>query len=263
MRENIGFRLFKKGQTSAASVLSLPNLGNNSNQVNFVELAYPPTDILPFLPTPSTQTDEDLDEEDALKILQRAHPDLPWKRLTRYSVEHADVIICVEHCCDCHLHNDQSLRHNVSKYVQTANAVIFSLIRAMINAKLAIRLYAMRAKPMNIQRLGAFEVTIALRMNLPDLALDIPIITQPPPKKENSNSARKEFDLFGAEGGSNVMSPPPSGGRQTMIGGLGGGIRGIPQVEKKEPEPIITYQRQKGQVKWVTHRLFSKLETKR
>lgn len=226
---------------SLASVFNIAPtslLGNN-----LIELAFPPANILPFLPSMIEQRNE------------------------RYFPDHLDVIICVEHCCDCHLHNDQSLRHNVQKYVQTANAVLFSLITALINAKLAIRLYAMRAKPLNQNRIGAFEVTIAMRTNLPELVTDVPILTQPPTNKTREKEApRKDFDLFGSGNTSNegTFALPPSSGRQTMFKAPMSAFISTPAPTTiKEVEPMVSFQRQKGHSKWITHRLFSKLETKR
>jgi hypothetical protein len=199
---------------------------------NFVEIAFPPADVIPFLPSPNPS------------FLKQLSPD------------HLDVVIAVEHCCDCHLHNDQSLRHNVTKYVQTSNAVLFSLIRAFAQSKLAVRLYALRCKPLQTpQRLGALEVTIAVRINLPDLITEHPVLTtinkavpltnEGPPAKET-----------GKEGGakskhSKENQNPPSGNPLPSSRAEG------------STETVVTMVQQRGHVKWATHKLFSKLETKR
>jgi ankyrin repeat protein len=199
---------------------------------NFVEIAYPPADVIPFLPSPNPS------------ILKELSPD------------HLDVVIAVEHCCDCHLHNDQSLRHNVTKYVQTSNAVLFSLIRAFAQSKLAIRLYAVRCKPLQTpQRLGALEVTIAVRINLPNLITEHPVLTTiNKPGPVSSETTVKETGKEGGKSkhGSNNPNPPPGNPLPSSRADGNGAT-----------ETVVTMVQQRGHVKWATHKLFSKLETKR
>jgi hypothetical protein len=182
-----------------APLLSLPD---------FVEMAYPPAEVIPFLPTPSPA-------------------------LGDLSPGHLDVVLAVEHCCDCHLHNDQSLRHNVQKYVSTANAILYSLIRALAQSKLAVRLFALRSRPLTPQRLGALEVTIAVRVDLPDLVTEAPVVSALLPASANGNGLQPQ-------------QPGHAHGH----------------AQKGRAEAVVTMQQQRGAVKWATHRLFSKLETK-
>jgi hypothetical protein len=249
----------------------IPILNNNNNSLlppsTQVESSFPSADILPFLPSPPPQLSSSSADNQHSNNSSSSE-------LTRYLPDHLDVIICVEHCMDCHLHNNQSLRHDVQKYVQTANAVLFSLIKAMIGSKLAIRLYAMRSKPLNLARLGAFEVTIAVRMNLPDIVYDIPTLIplKQDPKKGSEkdippSSARKDFDPYDNSNSSSSSAVPVpflnSGmGRQSSV------LRPAFSKEGSRADGInnegnIIFQRHRGQSKWVTHRLFSKLETKR
>jgi hypothetical protein len=250
----------------------IPILSNSNNTLlptsTLVESSFPSADILPFLPSPPPQLSSSSADN------QHSNNSSSSAELTRYLPDHLDVIICVEHCMDCHLHNNQSLRHDVQKYVQTANAVLFSLIKAMIGSKLAVRLYAMRSKPLNLTRLGAFEVTIAVRMNLPDIVYDIPTLIplKQDPKKGSEkdippSSARKDFDPYDNNGNSSssAASAPflNSGmGRQSSVLRPAFSKEGS-RADGMNNEGNIIFQRHRGQSKWVTHRLFSKLETKR
>lgn len=109
--------------------------------------AFPPAPVVPFLPDFSGQ--------------------FAAEELGDHAPDHLDVFVAVEHCFDCHMHSNQSLRHDTKTYVRHANAVLAALIRAIADSRLAIRLYALRAPPLTTKRLGAFEVTVSVRLNLP------------------------------------------------------------------------------------------------
>jgi hypothetical protein len=259
-------RIVTSPPRGAVSAASNNNNNNNSNNTlttavslssalvapKFLEMAYPPAEILPFLPSPLLLGGG--------RDGKQEPPEREW------SPDHLDVIVAVEHCCDCSAHNDQSLRHNEVKYVSTANALLYSLIRALAQSKLAIRLYALRSKPLITdcpgfrkqhqvvsQRLGALEVTIAVRINLPELVTEVPVLltntgpiittTVNTPGKNTTNSKKQ------SNSNNNNLSPsrvPPIAGDQ-----------------QQQQTPIVAMREQRGHVKWVTHRLFSKLETKR
>ncbi|KAJ1429897.1 hypothetical protein B484DRAFT_55437 [Ochromonadaceae sp. CCMP2298] len=76
-----------------------------------------------------------------------------------------DVILSVEHCTDCHNHAG-SLRHDPLKYATMAQRVLFALIGAVLEADLAVRVFALRARPES-SRLGAFEVTVCVNVTPP------------------------------------------------------------------------------------------------
>lgn len=109
--------------------------------------AFSPAPVVPFLPDFSGQ--------------------FAAEELGDHAPDHLDVFVAVEHCFDCHLHSNQSLRHDTKTYVKHANAVLAALIRAIADSRLAVRLYALRTPPLTTKRLGAFEVTVSLRLNLP------------------------------------------------------------------------------------------------
>jgi hypothetical protein len=167
---------------------------------SLAQTAFPAAQLIPFLP----QTSDD----DVLG---------PWMP------GHMDVIIEVEHCFDCHLHNTQSLRHDTKKYVQTANAVLYSLVKAVAESKLAVRLYALRSRPMSERRVGAFEVTVALRINLPPLP-------EPPAP---------------------VILKQPFGNRGLPVS--------KPKTEPVATEEVVS---ELPLTRWATHNLHSKLQTK-
>lgn len=109
--------------------------------------AFSPASVVPFLPDFSGQ--------------------FAAEELGDHAPDHLDVFVAVEHCFDCHMHSNQSLRHDTKTYVKNANAVLAALIRAIADSRLAVRLYALRTPPLTTKRLGAFEVTVSLRLNLP------------------------------------------------------------------------------------------------
>eukprot|EP01039_Chlorochromonas_danica_P001037 gene1037-1125_t len=109
----------------------------NRSRRALLEQRFPPASCIPFLP--------------------RLPADLSCGQ-----ADYLDVILTVEHCVDCHLHSDQSLRHDPKKYVTAAINVLYGIIQAIVTSKFKVRLFAIRSAPMNIKRLGAFEVTLAI-----------------------------------------------------------------------------------------------------
>lgn len=81
--------------------------------------------------------------------------------------KYLDVIIAVEHCCDCENHNNQSLRHDSKKYVAMANSVLYTLIKTVVDSRYAVRVFAFRLMPTSKARLGALEVTMSVNINRP------------------------------------------------------------------------------------------------
>lgn len=126
-------------------------------------MIFPPAPVVPFLP--------DFAETYAAE------------ELGNFAPEHCDVFVAVEHCFDCDRHSNQSLRHDTRTYVRHANAVLAALVRAIADARLAVRLFAMRSPPLTTRRLGAFEVTVAVRVDLP--AATTPV---PPPSSASSSA---------------------------------------------------------------------------
>ena len=93
-----------------------------------------------------------------------------------YYSKRMDVIVIVEHCCDCEQHCTQSLRHDSKKYVQMANDVLYSIIEFISSSSVnspsgddhyPVRLFCMRTKPLTPDRIGAFEVTVAVNITPP------------------------------------------------------------------------------------------------
>lgn len=187
-------------------------------------LLFPPAEYIPFLPNP--------------------HPGLDHFFPTNF-----DIIVAIEHCTDCHLHgnsfvshtttnhpyhqstkggghgnnnnnnnnngnNPNANQHDPMKYIMVANQVLTQIITTMLHYRLAVRLYAMRCKPLSGKRIGGLEVTMAIY---------------------HANESSSHADL--EEQGS--MSMDEEGGK------------------RMEPENKHTIEN------WITHTVFSKLDTKR
>lgn len=196
------------GTTGAKPVEVIPVV-----RENIAELVFPPADMIPFLPEVSS-------------------------RLGDYNPAHLDVMIEVEHCCDCHLHNDQSLRHDPKKYVQVANAILYSLIKVVASSKLAVRLYALRSKTMSEKRVGALEVTVAIRLSFPEIE---PMETSNIAATPSGRQKRPSFL---------VASPTAAKTAANR------------EKDKKEKAPIREKENMRPQ-KWASHKIFSKLHSKR
>lgn len=158
------------------------------------ESAFPAADLLPF------------------------QPRLPGETLA--VTDYLDVIVAIEHCTDCHLHNDQSLRHDAKKYVKAAISVLYGIVQAIVTNKFKVRLFAMRSAPLTVKRLGAMEVTIAICV--PSIET---LPAEPAPVPMFGGSFTNAF--------ANLLNPPESKKNQVI------------------------------KPKWATHKLYSKLVTKR
>lgn len=84
------------------------------------------------------------------------------------SLDKSDLVLVVEHCCNCKQHNS-SLRHNQQKYVQVANDLLRQLGQHVHSRFMNIRLGVMRFPIINPTRIGAFEVYVAYRTQHGDL----------------------------------------------------------------------------------------------
>lgn len=73
-------------------------------------------------------------------------------------LEPGDLIITVEHCCNCEMHNMISLRHDSSKYIDTAHSILKSSAKIVHGCNLNIRLGVARLPILGHMRYGAFEV---------------------------------------------------------------------------------------------------------
>lgn len=74
--------------------------------------------------------------------------------------EHFDVIISVEHCCNCHLHG-ASVRHSKKKYATVADECLRAVVIDVMKHCSHLRVIGLKAesKP---SRIGALEVNIAM-----------------------------------------------------------------------------------------------------
>lgn len=95
---------------------------------------------------------------DALEIM---YPPAKFMPILPSSGQYLDVILAVEQCCDCDSHNDMSLRHNLKKYTQFANEILFGAIKLIAERSYAVRLFAVKSKP-PANRLGALEFSVGV-----------------------------------------------------------------------------------------------------
>lgn len=211
----------KAGTTSAST-------SNSTLTDNFA-----PAELIPFLP-------------DAQGIFAAADD------LGEFSPDHLDVVICVEHCFDCHLHNGQSLRHDTKKYVEQANLVLSSLVRVIAESRLGVRLYALRSRPLTEKRLGAFEVSVAVRLNLPAA----PAATS----MYSSNIGNRPGSSVNPLTRLALGAGPPGGNRDINLSSasLGGSMTPHGRPDDDEEDPQVAFLK-----RWASHTLHSKLATKR
>ena len=133
--EDTGGLMYQDGNASAAAAAT-----NDSAEEEW------PCDHVPFLP-----------------ITSKSSPHLSKSQSTSAFL---DVIIQVEHCTDCHLHSEHT-HHEAKRYVRAANDSILAIIKAMADAQLAVRLFALRSVPLGKDRLGALEISIAINSTPP------------------------------------------------------------------------------------------------
>eukprot|EP01041_Mallomonas_annulata_P013344 gene13344-28269_t len=96
------------------------------------------------------------DQINKLNNTVSSRDDINYNQLLSSIMNKGDLIIFVEHCCNCSTH-DSSLRHNERKYFDLANAVLRTLAQMVHLHKLNIRLGVIRLIPSE-KRVGAFEV---------------------------------------------------------------------------------------------------------
>jgi hypothetical protein len=157
-----------------------------------------------------------------------------------------DVIVIVEHCCDCEQHCTQSLRHDAKKYVQMANDVLYSIIEFISSSSVnsssgddhyPVRLFCMRTRPLTADRIGAFEVTVAVN------------ITPPMPPPSVTATQHHHHSAGGGNGGNLRKSVSSSFLRRNDTPVV------LPTPVVEEEQPVVDSV-------WATHLIYSKLQTK-
>eukprot|EP01036_Dinobryon_divergens_P025170 gene25170-33693_t len=143
------------------------------------DMLFLPATSAPFLPKKTkriSQIGSPNNILDAIAAVGAQSSDNEMARPEPYYSKRMDVIVIVEHCCDCEQHCTQSLRHDPKKYVQMANDVLYSIIDFISSSAVGgssgddhypVRLFCMRTKPLTPDRIGAFEVTVAVNITPP------------------------------------------------------------------------------------------------
>ncbi len=192
---------------------------------------FPATDFVPFLPQVNSA-------------------------LGDYNPSHLDVFIEVEHCCDCHYHNDMTLRHDPKKYIQVANNIIHGLVKAIASNNFAVRVFAMRSKISSQKRVGALEVTLSARIALPEVTdADLPRTNSLPP-----NRASMLITANATQGSSSHLtrsnSMASSSKDNTKKDGKGD------KEKEKEVKEIVREKLNMPKPRWQSTVLFSKIHSK-
>ena len=73
---------------------------------------------------------------------------------------HGDIYICIEQCCDCHLHG-YCLWHDEDRYNSCAEHYLLQFVRLIFKKAPPVRVHAYKVKPDRC-RIGAFEITVAV-----------------------------------------------------------------------------------------------------
>jgi hypothetical protein len=168
----------------------IPVGGKKSSSLPSYVAQFPPALSVPFLPSKTKRILRQnynnvsiLDSPDAVvQPLEETVPaektqskPIEWFKEEPYRSKRMDVIVTVEHCCDCNDHQ-QSTHHDAKRYVERANDVLYSIIDlissgAMVDSEdenyFPVRLFCMRMKRSSPERLGAFEVTGAVNVTPP------------------------------------------------------------------------------------------------
>lgn len=222
--------------------------GKNMPALPSYETVFPPAPSVPFLPLKTKKSM--LKRSMSVKQLDSPLPavnelsDVMAQVAAMFSTESSkqlyftrrmDVIVTVEHCCDCETHSTQSLRHDAKKYVQMANEVLYSVIEmvcasttgstAVGDDAYPVRLFCIRTKPTSSERLGAFEVTVAVNIT--------------PAQSQPANAAQQQLQS----------------GRNGRVGSFRSPPAIIPPVNEEEEETGLNSV-------WATHLVHSKLQTK-
>ena len=215
----------------------IPVGGKKSSSLPSYVAQFPPALSVPFLPSKTKRILRQnynnvsiLDSPDAVvQPLEETVPaektqskPIEWFKEEPYRSKRMDVIVTVEHCCDCNDHQ-QSTHHDAKRYVERANDVLYSIIDlissgAMVDSEdenyFPVRLFCMRMKRSSPERLGAFEVTVAVNVT--------------PPISEQTGASKR----FG----------------KTMK-------QSSTTITEEESDPV-------GDSVWATHLVYSKLQTK-
>jgi hypothetical protein len=217
-------------QTVTLSDEDIDNVLNSGTKKSIAETLYPAAEYLPLLPALGSGS--------------------------RY----LDVILCVEHCYDCETHNTQSLRHDSSKYAKVANEILFNTIKALIESKFAIRLYAMRTKVNSLDKLGGMEVTIAVNITKPLLSGGRGSSLSTPTSKLREQRKHSSVDFSQPNYKSKLSSSAAPSSSSLLKPGQGGDVTSTGGEESgtQSPVPLVD-----SGLKWATHQLFSKIDSKR
>ena len=75
----------------------------------------------------------------------------------------SDMVLVIEHCCNCKVHNGLSLRHDPEKYKQNAIFFLRKFCMLLHSYSLNIRLGAICIPFSSVKRIGAFEIFLLYR----------------------------------------------------------------------------------------------------
>ena len=215
------------------------------------DMLFPPAPSVPFLPTKTRRAPSGHAASiDILSAIAQAtsavmakSPDKGTTHPEPYYSKRMDVIVIVEHCCDCEQHCTQSLRHDAKKYVQMANDVLYSIIEFISSSSVnsssgddhyPVRLFCMRTRPLTADRIGAFEVTVAVNITPP----------MPPPSSVTATQ-HHHHSVVGGNGGSAKK----------------GSFLRRSDTPQARQSPIEEEQSVVDSV-WATNLIYSKLQTK-
>lgn len=165
---------------------------------------------------------------------------------------HLDVLIEVEHCCDCQYHNDMTLRHDPKKYIQVANNIIHGLVKAIASNNFSVRVFAMRSKITSQRRIGALEVTISARIAVPEVTdSELPRVPSFPPPNNRTSM------LVAAH--NNAGSSSHLTRSNSMAGGMGSKKL---EKEKEVATEVVREKLNLPKPRWQSTVLYSKLHSK-
>ena len=75
----------------------------------------------------------------------------------------SDMVVMIEHCCNCSQHSGMSLRHDPKKYEQWATFFLRNLSMLLHSFRLNVRLGVLRVPFTSVSRVGAFEIFLLYR----------------------------------------------------------------------------------------------------
>eukprot|EP01034_Spumella_vulgaris_P025976 gene25976-32489_t len=257
---------------------SFVNNGDNNPNL-FVQTSTPfsntnntPTNNQVADPNITMHTDEDLDsllldESTGPKktIAETLYPPaeyVPLLPTLGSGSKYLDVILCVEHCYDCESHNNQSLRHDSTKYAKVANEILFNTIKSLIEHKFAIRLYAMRTKVNSLDKLGGMEVTIAINVTKPLPASGHRNSLSTPTNKLREQRKHSSVDFSQPHFKSKMSSAAAPSTSSLTLKSVGSDVNTPRGEESGEQSPSVSALPVDPGIKWATHQLFSKIDSK-